>query len=210
MGKLVIKSQGAADREVNLKLGDTKIGRKPGCDIILKDAGVSSEHAVIKTVGTKSVILDLDSTNGTYVEDQRVKQHELRNGETITIGKHSLIYRDIVDLNAPVFSPQAPKRAPPPTAQEPETAILPRFGQLLAVEGPNKGKRVALIKDVVTLDNPGKSPARISRSANGYVLTAAAGEGEPRLNEKPVPPGGQLLKNGDIIEVAGTRYQMYK
>ena len=210
MGKLVINFQGKLIREVNLKLGDTKIGRKAGCDIVLDDPGVSSEHAVIKTVGMKSEILDLDSTNGTYVEDQRIKRHELRNGETITIGKHSLVYRDVMDLNAPAFGPPPPKPAKSSAAGDPETAILPRFGQLLAVEGPNKGKRIALIKEEVVIDNPGKSPARISRTAHGYVLTASAGEGEPRLNEKPVPPGGQLLKNGDIIEVAGTKYKIYR
>ena len=41
------------------------------------------------------------------------------------------------------------------------------------------------------------------------MLEASLGAGEPRLNDKPIPPGGQLLKKDDIIEVAGTKYQFY-
>jgi hypothetical protein len=83
------------------------------------------------------------------------------------------------------------------------------FAQLLAVQGVNKGKRVPLIKETVVLDNPGKNPARIYRTAEGYLLDASAGPGEPRLNDKPVPNGGQLLEKGDIIEVAGTKFQFF-
>lgn len=209
MGKLVIKFQGKSVCEVNLKLGDTRIGRKPGCDIVLEDKGVSSEHALIKTVGMKSTIQDLGSTNGTYVENQQVKQHELRNGETITIGGHSLSYRDTTNFDAPAFGQRPPGPAVPPAPQARKTAVLAPFAQLLGVEGLEKGRRVPLIKDEVVLDNPGKNPARISRTSGGYSLEASVGAGEPRFNDKPVPPGGQLLKNGDIIEVAGTKYQFY-
>ena len=209
MGKLVIKFQGKLVREVNLKLGDTKIGRKPGCDIVLEDKGVSSEHALIKTVGMKSTVQDLGSTNGTYVENARVKQRELHNGDTITIGAHSLVYRDTVNLEAPAFGQRPPGRAAPPSPQERKTAILAPFAQLLGVDGLEKGRRIPLIKDEVVLDNPGKNPARISRTSGGYMLEASLGAGEPRLNDKPIPPGGQLLKKDDIIEVAGTKYQFY-
>ena len=103
MGKLVIRFEGKLVGEVNLKLGDMKIGRKADCDIILDDALVSGEHALVKTVGMKSNLHDLDSTNGTFIGDKRIKQHALRHGETIIIGGHSLIYREDVNLDAPTF-----------------------------------------------------------------------------------------------------------
>jgi hypothetical protein len=60
------------------------------------------------------------------------------------------------------------------------------------------------------LDNPGKAPARIIRSPDGYVMHASAGPGEPRINDRPVPEGGKLLEKGDIIEIAGTKFQFFK
>lgn len=208
MGKLVIKFQGKIVGEVSLKLGEMKVGRKAPSDIILDDPAVSGEHAVIKTVGVKSTIQDLDSTNGTFVENKRVKQQELRHGETITIGEHTLIYRDDLDLKTPVLRPQAPPVVPS-TAQE-KTTVIAGFASLLALDGKNKGKRLPLVKEEVTLQNPGKNPARILRTPEGYVMQAQVGPGEPRLNNRPLPEGGQLLENGDIIDVAGHKLQFVK
>jgi hypothetical protein len=210
MGKLVIKFQGKLINEVNLKLGDTNIGRKPDCDIVLTDTAVSGAHAVVKTVGLKSTIHDLGSTNGTFIENKRVKQHELRHGETILIGGHTLMYREDVNLDAPRLGKQAAAAPPPPLISQERTTVLTAFGQLLAVDGKDKGKRLPLIKEEITLDNPGKSPARIFRTSEGYVLHASVGPGEPRINDKPVPPGGQLLEGGDVVEVAGTKFQFFQ
>lgn len=207
MGKLVIKHQGKLVREVNLKLGDMKIGRKPGCDIVLPDKGVSGEHALITTVGLKSTIQDLGSTNGTFIENTRVKRHELRHGETIIISDHALIYRDEMNLDAPATPPFGEDTPAALSDSQHHTTVLAAFAQLLITAGKDKGKNLPLVKQEITLDNPGKSPARILRVTEGYVVHAAVGPGEPRLNDKPVPPGGQLLADGDIIEVAGTKYR---
>jgi pSer/pThr/pTyr-binding forkhead associated (FHA) protein len=211
MGKLVIKFQGKLVGEVDLKLGDTKIGRKPANDIVLDDAAVSGEHAVLKMVGVKAFIQDLGSTNGTFVENNRVKLFELKSGQTIIIGGHSLIYREGLNLDAPVFGKQAIAPTPAPGSDDGrKTTVITPFAQLIVAEGPNKGKRMALVKEVNTIDNPGKNPARISRTSEGYLIEAAVGPGEPRLNDRPVMPGGQLLELGDIIEVAETKYQFFK
>ncbi len=209
MGKLVIKYQGRVIGEVNLKLGDTKVGRKSPCEVILDDAAVSGEHAVIKTVGLKSSIQDLDSTNGTFIENRRITQHQLKHGETIMIGGHTLIYRDDVNLDTSVVGKPA-AAAVAPSASQANTTVLVAFAQLLAIQGTNKGKRLPLVSEVVTLENPGKNPARISRTSEGYLLQGQVGPGEPTLNGKPIPPGGQLLEKGDIIEVGGTTFQFFK
>jgi hypothetical protein len=208
MGKLVIKFQGKVIGEANLKLGDTTIGRKPTSDVVLDDTLVSGEHAIITTVGMKSTIEDVGSKNGTFIENKQIKRHELKHGETIIVGGHALIYRDDFSLDAPAFGkPAAPAATRPATPAHNVTTEIVSFAELRITEGKDAGKRLPLIKDTVTLDNPGKSPARISRSAHGYVLEGQIGPGEPRLNGKPIPAGGQLLETGDIIEVTGAKYQ---
>lgn len=210
MGKLVIKFKGKPIADVNLRLGDMTVGRHSTCDIVLSyDKSVSSKHAVIKTVGRKSTLEDLGSTNGTFIETKRVTQHELRHGETIVIGSHELIYRDEFALDAPAFGKGSGASAVSDDPRDKsKTIIISMQAQLIAVEGKDKGKRVPLVKEETLLDNPGKNPARIYRGPDGYVLHAQVGPGEPRLNDKPVQPGGQMLESGDIIEVAGTKFQV--
>jgi len=208
MGKLVIKFRGKPIGDVNLKLGDMTIGRHATCDIVLQnDKSISGTHAVIKTVGQKSTLEDRGSTNGTFIETERVTQHQLRNGETIVMGEHELIYRDDPVLGASGFGKGA--RVAPAESLD-KTRIISMHAQLIAVEGKDKGKRVPLVKEETLLDNPGKNPARIYRGPDGYVLHAQLGPGEPRINGKPVPPGGQILENDDIVEVAGTKFQVAK
>ncbi|GAB4507736.1 MAG: hypothetical protein Tsb0026_04310 [Sulfuricaulis sp.] len=208
MGKLVIKHRGKPIGDVNLRLGDMTIGRHATCDIVLNDdKSVSGAHAVIKTVGRKSTLQDNESTNGTFVDTKRVTQHELRHGETIVIGSHELIYRDDLVLDAPTFGKGSGASATSAGSRD-KTVIISMQAQLIAVEGKDKGKRVPLVKAETLLDNPGKNPARIYRGPDGYVLHAQLGPGEPRLNDKPVQSGGQLLENGDVIEIAGTKFEV--
>lgn len=210
MGKLVIKFQGKPIGDVSLRLGDMTIGRHSTCDIVLNnDKSVSGTHAVIKTVGRKSTLHDHGSTNGTFIETKRVTQHELRHGETIVIGSHELIYRDDLAMDAHVFGKGSGAGAVSADSRDKsKTMVISMQAQLIAVEGKDKGKRVPLVKEETLLDNPGKNPARIYRGPDGYALHAQVGPGEPRLNDRPVQLGGQLLENGDVIEVAGTKFQV--
>ena len=210
MGKLVIKFRGKPLSDVNLKLGDTTIGRHSTCDVVLNnDKSVSGKHAVIKTVGRKSTLQDLESTNGTFIETERVTLHELRHGETIIIGEHELIYRDDVALDKSGFGKGSGASAASSDSLD-KTRIISMHAQLVGVEGKDKGKRVPLVKVETLIDNPGKNPARIYRGPEVYVLHAQLGPGEPKLNDRPVPPGGQILESEDIIDVAGTKFQFVK
>jgi hypothetical protein len=61
------------------------LGRK-GCDITIKDQKVSKKHVRIKEIGSKIIIEDLKSTNGTFVNNERIIAIELQSGDLIAIG----------------------------------------------------------------------------------------------------------------------------
>ncbi|HEY3120725.1 MAG TPA: FHA domain-containing protein [Vicinamibacteria bacterium] len=71
----------------------TSIGRGLNNDIVLDDAAVSSQHCRIRPEAEGFVVHDLDSTNGTYVNDRRVTRHVLAEGDQIRIGESLLQYR---------------------------------------------------------------------------------------------------------------------
>jgi adenylate cyclase len=75
---------------------ETRIGRLAGAnDIVLNDGQVSREHAVLKLTNQALKIVDLDSANGTFFDGKRIHEHELKSGDTITIGKYALRCEDV-------------------------------------------------------------------------------------------------------------------
>lgn len=65
------------------------IGRSAEADISLGDKYVSYNHAKILSEGKDFYLEDLESTNGTLLNEKKVKRAKLKDGDTITIGKNS-------------------------------------------------------------------------------------------------------------------------
>ena len=61
------------------------IGRAPECNIQLGDTNVSRRHAEVRPFGTGFLVVDLGSTNGTRVNGASVSEHQLKDGDTITV-----------------------------------------------------------------------------------------------------------------------------
>jgi hypothetical protein len=62
------------------------VGRQNDCTIVLADPNVSRRHAEFRPSGDGFVVVDLGSTNGTRVNDARVAEHRLRDGDQIRFG----------------------------------------------------------------------------------------------------------------------------
>jgi hypothetical protein len=70
----------------------TVIGRSTDADVVLDDAGVSRRHAEVHLVDGRARVIDLGSTNGTYVDGERVHAGNLTEGSTITVGRTRIVY----------------------------------------------------------------------------------------------------------------------
>src|SRR5947209_2198841 len=68
------------------------IGREPSCSLQIVDRGVSREHAQIFRVGEMVFIRDLGSRNGCFVNEERVKEELLREGDTVRVGNTQLLF----------------------------------------------------------------------------------------------------------------------
>ncbi|MGH9463959.1 MAG: FHA domain-containing protein, partial [Vicinamibacteria bacterium] len=61
------------------------------CDIVLDDPECSREHAAIEVLGSRVVLRDLGSTNGTFLGGKRIDQGELENQSEFRVGEHVLM-----------------------------------------------------------------------------------------------------------------------
>ena len=72
--------------------GPVLIGRQTGASLRIKNAAVSRRHAMIQKDGDKFIIADLDSRNGTFVNDTPVKRCELHHGDRVQIGESQFFF----------------------------------------------------------------------------------------------------------------------
>ena len=91
-GRLAYRLTGEEIKEKTLRQGHLLIGRSKLCDIRLDSPIVSRHHALISYADGSATIADLGSTNGTTVNGYSVTEHELVDGDTITIGECEIKY----------------------------------------------------------------------------------------------------------------------
>lgn len=73
---------------------DLVLGREPGDGIVVPDQGVSRKHAEVARIGEVYFIRDLDSRNGTFVNDDTIREEILRYGDRIRVGNTVLVFED--------------------------------------------------------------------------------------------------------------------
>lgn len=232
MPKMIVSIDGVVIKEVQLTKDRTTLGRRPYNDVVIDNLAVSGEHAVIE-MGPGGVTLeDLDSTNGTYVNGKAIKRQALQHNDTIEVGKYrirflheagdtlfekTMVVRPsaaaTVGAPGPAAAPQVSTASPPgpslgptqPMSLGPAEARQRVVIKLLS--GAAAGREVPLVKPVTTIGKPGVAVASISRGPRGFVVTHVEGERRPLLNGHLIPGEPATLKNGDVLELAGTRMQ---
>lgn len=233
MPKLIIQFNNEVIDHIELNQGDMKIGRRASCDVYIDNLAISGEHANVFTIGDDSFIQDLNSTNGTFVNNKKITKHHLQTGDIIAIGKHTFVYYGdneaapaqveasedfartvIIDPNSssPDMSPSAKKTKVLKDTIATHTAesVNDRQGAIFVLSGANSGKRIELTKSITNLGKTGKVSGSIHRAPEGYKLVSGGKSDAPKLNGRALRMSEEaILKNGDIIEVTGTRLQFY-
>ncbi|WP_284618274.1 FHA domain-containing protein [Aquabacterium humicola] len=226
MGKLVVSLDGVVIKEVQITKDKTTLGRRPYNDIVIDNLAVSGEHAVLQMVGQDVFIEDLNSTNGTYINGKAIKKQLLAHNDTVEIGKYKIKYlvedngdyEKTMIMRPGAMAPAAHHAGPPsghgtfnPVATSPRplganpVSTLPASIKVLS--GAAAGREVTLTKVVTTVGKPGVQVASITKRPGGYVIAHVEGLSRPTINGMPLAGDIAPLKNGDLIELAGTQMQ---
>ena len=96
MAELFLKFEDRVLQELLLSGGTVTIGRQPDNVLRIDNPAVSGHHAKVYSEGDHYVIEDSESFNGTYVNGQRISKVILKDGDNVTIGKHTIEFRDEV------------------------------------------------------------------------------------------------------------------
>lgn len=89
---LVVRAGGNYGDRFPLARSVTTLGRHPNNDIALDDITVSRHHVQITRMGDRFIVKDAGSLNGTYVNQHRIDEVEIQQGDELQIGKFRLIF----------------------------------------------------------------------------------------------------------------------
>jgi len=203
MPKMIVSIDGVVIKEVQLTKDRTTLGRRPYNDIVIDNLAVSGEHAVMQMSGADVFLEDLNSTNGTYVNGKAIKKSQLHNGDTIEIGKYKIKF--VHDAAAENYE----KTMVIQTGAAAGGESLPPLGKaaIRVMSGAAAGREVPLVKVVTTIGKPGVAVAAITRRPQGYVVALVEGAIRPTVNGNAIGTDAIGLRNGDLIELAGTQMQ---
>ena len=227
MPKMIVSIDGVVIKEVQLTKDRTTLGRRPYNDVVIDNLAISGEHAVFQMAGNDVFIEDLNSTNGTYVNGKAAKKQQLNNGDTVEVGKYKIKFvgeaaSDGFEKTMMVKSSAAaggPASVSGPTSVSGAYAARPAaamasaaagsiaLASIKVLSGAATGREVPLTKVVTTIGKPGVAVAAITKRQHGYVVHHVEGTGNPSLNGAPIGTDPVSLKNGDLIELAGTQMQ---
>jgi pSer/pThr/pTyr-binding forkhead associated (FHA) protein len=94
MPTLTLQLKNKSLGEYQLQKGvSLSIGRRDTNDVVIDDPAVSGHHAKIDSLGDRFVLIDLQSKNGSFVNEQLVNSHWLKHEDIITIGGHTLVFQ---------------------------------------------------------------------------------------------------------------------
>jgi len=234
MARLVLKFEAAVLKEVPIGGRPVSIGRAPDNDIPIENLAVSDYHARVYTEAGRLVVEDLNSLNGTFVNDMRIERSTVRDGDAILIGKHHVLVDGTRDAALPLDAGRkiaAPKmddtmvldtRERRDMLQQavavgersqlaPERARVP---SLVVLSGSTDQKDYRLSSKLTVI---GKSDMATVRLRGWFAPQVAAqinkredgyylgrGDRVPKINGEPITSLTRL-NDGDLIEVGGVR-----
>ena len=142
--RLVVTNNGSVMDEQTMRKSRLLIGRSEHNDISINSRFVSRHHTLLVRHGTSTFLMDLNSTNGTFVNSKRVSNHILIHDDVVTLGHHRIKFYD----------PCATSRGDPGDVDFADTAIMKTLDDmrsLLAQE--NTALMPIATEDLPTLQN---------------------------------------------------------
>jgi predicted component of type VI protein secretion system len=203
-----------------------RVGRVPEMDIVIDNVSVSRRQAEIQQQGEGWVVRDIGSSNGTFVNGERLTgDRPLRPGDEIAIGKYSLFFERVPSGAAPAAA--APGRLTPAAQGDATMYLKPdeveqlqrsvaqkRQAHLVWEAGDRRGTHYLPREAAsVLIGTSERCDLRVPRGPKQHVLVARASQGFEVRNLsfwRRMRVRGQVTKrarlaSGDVIEIGGLR-----
>ncbi len=176
MPKLVLKFEEQVLKEIAIGNHPVTIGRGPDNDIHIDNLAVSTHHAKIYQDAGRVIIEDLNSLNGTFMNNQRITKSFLKTGDKVLVGKHHILMEDTIDGEAPAAA-AAPKIA------------APKISETVVLDTKQRKELLAAALAAQQAAQGGAKPAEVARPS-GTMMSAPAPPPRAKVGHLTVMAGG--------------------
>lgn len=183
---LTLKLENKSLQEFQLQKGASlTIGRRETNDVVIKDSAVSGHHAKIDSLGDRFVLIDLQSKNGSFVNEQLINSHWLKHEDIITIGGYSLIFHYPEKEKKPADEPEE--------FDETQAMNTTQHRRMMMQSNPTKSINVARFWDKrqkrgklrdIEQDDPGFPAEGKEKEPAAFLSCLAGGKGQIELTRK--------------------------
>lgn len=167
MAKLVVLSAGLAGRSHELNVDKTTIGRVEDNTFQIAEPSVSSHHCEILLRGPEVVVKDLNSTNGTFINGEKISESVLKPGQVLRLGQIEIRLENGAPPPPPAQAPGAAASQAPASnrgKKQESTMLMTRGVSLSELE---QGPRTA------GFDTASKAFSKKSNKANKWIFAGA-------------------------------------
>ena len=178
------------------------IGRDPECHLIIEDAVISRIHTKIIRKSGGILLIDQDSRNGTFVNNERIREKLLRDGDRVMLGTIKLLYRNPQDVNIDIISEEISKKKRDSALKEAELMEVKKKKQIsadaAAAEAENLlAEEAAANNDAALSAENDDSKMEMEKADQNKANTQALDAPIPQLNT--APSSKSQLKLSDLF-----------
>lgn len=230
MAKFILQFNGIKIKEISINKNIITIGRKGNNDIIIDNLAVSTDHARLIQKEDKLILEDLVSLSGTFVNKKKVGRCELKKGDHILIGKHTLVFLQENEASLKTAKTHTGEGTYISDAERRREFFAKNLEQKTEEKKEEKGpkgviyyisndediKKVNLVKRVTVIGKGGgvdikveglfvgKSALLINKQSDAFYISRGDGRSSPKLNGEKIK-GHIKLRDNDFIEVGSTK-----
>ncbi len=209
MAKLTVFFKYKAIDSYLFENGIVHIGRDETNNLIIDSLAVAPAHAVIIIRDDESTIKQLNDNFPLIINGQKVKECNLRDNDTITIGKHDVVFNTTlpVDKSQPFDHPVVFGKESFDHHVDNESHLPP--ASLQVMNGSSIGKVLSLKRPMTRLGSNGSGVVVIARKKEGYFVSTLEIVGVIALNGIPIENNYIKLNNNDILTINNVSLQFF-
>ncbi|MDO9103591.1 MAG: FHA domain-containing protein [Methylovulum sp.] len=190
--------------------GIIHIGRDETNNITIDSLAVAPAHAAVIIRGDVATIKQLNDNFPLIINGQKIKECGLKDNDTITIGKHDIVYNTTTESvtetetseKVTVFGKEA-------LSYDPDSEIHMPTASLQVMNGSSIGKVMSLKKSMTRLGSNGSGVVVIAKRKDGYFVSTLENVGTIALNGNPIENNYLKLNHNDVLTLNNVSLQFF-